>query len=114
MTQFILSYLCLGSAIVLEIIGTTALSKSVQFTQLAPSLIAVLCYVGCFYLFSISLKSLPVGIAYAIWAGVGIALTALVGVIFLKQSIDLAGGFGIGLILCGVMVINLFSNTAGH
>jgi small multidrug resistance pump len=90
------------------------LVKSQGFTKLAPSLLVVLFYVISFYLLSQVIKTIPLGIAYAIWAGVGIILTALVGYFIFKQSLDIAAIIGIGLIISGVLVINLFSTSAGH
>ena len=107
-------WLYLAIAIVGEIIGTSFLKSSEGFTRLVPTLISVTSYVVAFYFLSLCLKSVPVGIAYAIWAGVGIVLIAAVGWIFMGQKLDLAASIGIGLILSGVLVINLFSKTVSH
>ncbi len=88
--------------------------KSHGVTKLVPSLLVVFFYVISFYLLSQVIKTIPLGIAYAIWAGVGIILTALVGYFIFKQSLDFAAIAGIGLIISGVLVINLFSTSAGH
>jgi len=96
-------------AIVLEVIGTTALKLSDGYTKLWPSCVMILCYGVSFWLFSLALRSLPVGAAYSIWAGLGIVLVSLVGVFYFKQPIDLPGVLGIGLILAGVLVLRLYS-----
>ena len=108
------SYLFLGLAIVVEVIGTTALKTTENFTRLGPSLLTVACYAASFYLLTFSLRVLPTGIAYAIWSGVGIVLISVVSWIVYKQSLDLAALIGLGLIIAGVLVINLFSKSVGH
>ena len=105
------SYLVLALAIVVEVIGTTALKATENFTRLWPSLLTVVCYAASFYLLTFSLKVLPTGIAYAIWSGVGIVLISIVSWIVYKQSLDL---LGLGLIIAGVLVINLFSKSVSH
>ncbi|AOA59982.1 QacE family quaternary ammonium compound efflux SMR transporter [Acinetobacter larvae] len=109
-----MAYILLAIAIVSEVIGSTFLVKSDSFTKLVPSLIVVICFCIAFYLLSQVVKVIPLGIAYAIWAGVGIILTAIIGFFVFKQSLDFAALCGIALIICGVVVINLFSSTAGH
>lgn len=101
-------------AIIMEVIATTALKFSEGFTKLIPSLVVIVGYAISFYLLSLSLKVFPMGITYAIWSGAGIVLISLIGWLFLKQKIDLAGIIGIALILMGVMVINLFSKAIPH
>jgi small multidrug resistance pump len=101
-------------AIVSETIATTALQQSDRFSRLWPSVVVVLGYGVSFWLLSITLKTLPIGIAYAVWSGVGIVLVSAIGVFLLGQSLDLAAVIGIGLILAGVVVINLFSRSLGH
>jgi len=98
-------------AILFEVIGTTALKLSEGYTKLWPSVTMVGCYVVSFYIFSLALKTMPVGVAYSIWAGLGLVLVAIVGVVYFKQSLDLAGILGIGLILAGILVLRLFSNV---
>ncbi len=105
--------LALIFAIIAEVIGTTALQQSQQFTKLLPSVAVIIFYGLSFYLLSIALRSMPVGVVYAIWSGLGIALIAIVGFVFLGQVLDLAALIGIGLILAGVMVIQLLSGS-GH
>ncbi|MDJ0910977.1 MAG: multidrug efflux SMR transporter [Woeseiaceae bacterium] len=106
-----MAYTILFIAIIAEVIGTSALKISDGFTKLVPSLVVVVGYGFAFYFLSIVLRSIPVGIAYAIWAGVGIALIAIVGVLFFKQTLDAPAIAGITLIVAGVLVINLFSES---
>lgn len=114
MSPIIAAYGALGIAIVLEVIGTTMLQKSAQFTKLAPTLIMAVCYLAAFYFLSIALKTMPVGLAYAIWSGLGIVLISLVGYLVLGQTLDLPALIGLGLIIAGVLVVNLFSKSLGH
>nr|WP_176730422.1 SMR family transporter [Devosia insulae] len=109
-----IAYTYLAVAIVAEVIATTALRAADGFTQLWPSLISVVGYVVAFYFLSLTLRSMPVGIAYAIWSGVGIVLISLAGWVIYKQLLDLPALIGMGLIMAGVIVINLFSKTAVH
>ncbi len=106
-----MAYALLFVAIISEVIGTSALKLSDGFTKVVPSVVVVVGYGFAFYFLSIVLRSIPVGIAYAIWAGVGIALIAIVGVVFFKQTLDLPAVAGIALIVAGVLVINLFSES---
>lgn len=107
-------YLFLFLAIISEVIGTTALTASNQFSKLVPSLITVAGYGLAFYFFSFSLKAIPVGVAYAIWGGVGIVLVTLIGFFYFKQQLDLPALAGIALIVTGVLVMQLFSKTVTH
>ncbi|AVA22542.1 SMR family transporter [Rhizobium sp. LEGMi198b] len=107
-------YAMLLVAIVLEVIGTTALQMSQQFTRLGPSIVLVLCYVAAFYFLSLTLRVIPVGIAYAIWSALGIVLISVVGLVFFRQKLDLAAIIGLGLIIAGVLVVNLFSKSVSH
>ena len=109
-----IAYAWLAVAIVAEVIATTALRAADGFTQLWPSLISIVGYVVAFYFLSLTLRSMPVGIAYAIWSGVGIVLISLAGWLIYKQLLDLPALIGMGLIMAGVIVINLFSKTAVH
>ena len=109
-----IAYLYLGIAIIAEVIATTALRASEGFTQLWPSAISIAGDVVAFYFLSLTLKTMPVGIAYAIWSGVGIVLISLAGWLIYKQLLDLPAILGMGLIMAGVIVINLFSKTAVH
>lgn len=105
-------WVLLVCAIIAEVIGTSALKASEGFTRLGPSLVVVVGYATAFYLLSLTLRSIPVGIAYAIWSGLGVTLIALVGWLLYGQRLDAAGMIGIGLIVAGVAVLNLFSRTA--
>jgi small multidrug resistance pump len=109
-----LAYLFLSIAIVAEVIATSALRAAEGFTVLLPSVVAVIGYVVAFYFLSLTLKTMPVGVAYAFWSGVGIVLVSLVALVLYKQVLDLPAMLGMGLIMAGVLVINLFSKTAGH
>ena len=109
-----MAYLFLFLAIVSEVIGTTALTASNQFTRLWPSLLTAAGYGLGFYFFSFALKSIPVGVAYAIWGGVGIVLVTLIGYFYFRQRLDLPALFGIALIVVGVLVMQLFSKTLSH
>lgn len=107
-------YLALGLAIVAEVIGTSALRASDGFTKLAPSLLVAVCYLLSFYCLSLVLRTVPVGIAYAIWSGLGIVLITVAAYVLYGQKIDAAGLLGMGLIMAGVVVIQLFSHSSVH
>jgi small multidrug resistance pump len=104
----------LAIAIVSEVIATSALKLSDGFSRFWPSAIVVGGYGISFYCLSLILKTLPVGVVYAIWSGAGIALIALIGWIFLGQALDLPAILGLLLIIAGVVVINLFSRSISH
>ncbi|MEE8633404.1 MAG: SMR family transporter [Methyloceanibacter sp.] len=106
--------LYLGCAVVLEVIGTSALKMSDSFTKLIPSIVSLAAYGAALALFAIVLRSIPVGIAYAIWAGAGIVLITLVGWLWFKQTLDLPAMLGLGLIIVGVIVVQGFSQTLHH
>ncbi|ADZ89445.1 DMT family transporter [Marinomonas mediterranea] len=108
------TWLFLIIAIGAEVMATTALKASDGFSRLVPSVIVVIGYSVAFYFLSVVLKSMSVGIAYAIWAGLGIVLTALLGWVLFEQKLDAPAFIGIAMILGGVVVINLFSKTGGH
>lgn len=108
------AYLFLGIAIVAEVIATSALKASEGFSRLGPSLLVVAGYGVAFYCLSLVMKTIPIGIAYAIWSGVGVSLIALIGWLVYRQPLDLAAIVGISLIISGVMVLQLFSSTAAH
>ena len=114
MNPMLMAYILLALAIVSEVTGSTFLVKSEGFTQLLPSILVVVFYVISFYLLSQVIKTIPLGVAYAIWGGVGIVLTALIGFLIFRQSLDLAALIGIALIIGGVIVMNIFSKTVGH
>ena len=101
-------------AIGFEVVATSALKASESFTRLGPSIIVVTGYAAAFYLLSLTLRTVPVGIVYAIWSGAGIVLISLVGWIAFRQHLDAAAIIGIALILAGVVVINLLSKSIPH
>ncbi len=107
-------WIYLAIAIAAEIVATSALKTSESFTRLLPSVITVAGYVISFYFLSLTLRVLPVGIAYAVWSGVGIVAISVIGYVLFKQSLDLAALIGIGFIVVGVIVLNVFSKSAGH
>ena len=107
-------YLFLAAAIIFEIIGTSFLKKTEQFTKLVPSLIFIIALVSSFYMLTFALKGIPIGIAYAIWSAVGIVVISLIGLIVYKESLDLPAILGIGFIIVGVVIINLFSKANVH
>lgn len=104
----------LAIAIVGEVIATSFLRASAGFTQLVPSVVVVVGYCVTFYFFSLALQTIPVGIGYAIWSGVGIILVSIIAFVAYGQTLDLPALIGIGLILAGVVVINVFSSSAPH
>ena len=108
------SWIFLAAAIVAEVVATTSLKASAGFTKLWPSVVVVIGYAVAFYFLSLTLKVIPVGIAYAIWAGLGIVLISLLGWLVFDQKVDLAGVVGMALIITGVVVINMFSKTTAH
>lgn len=107
-------YAALGIAIVAEVIATSALKASAGFTRLGPSAIVVLGYGTAFYCLSLTLQSLSVGVAYALWSGLGIVLVTMAGYVLYRQSVDAPALIGMALIVAGVAVIQLFSKTAVH
>lgn len=108
------AYLSLAIAIVAEVIATTALRASTGFTVLVPSAIAIVGYVVAFYFLSLTLRTMPVGIAYALWSGIGIVLISFAGWLIYKQVLDAPAIIGMALIGAGVIVINLFSKSTVH
>jgi small multidrug resistance pump len=109
-----LNWLYLAMAIAAEVIATSALKASNGFSRLVPSLVVVAGYAIAFAFLSLTLRTIPVGIAYAVWSGVGIVLIALVGYFAFGQVLDAPALVGMGLILTGVVVINVFSRSTGH
>src|SRR5690606_29971387 len=107
-------WLFLGTAIISEVIATSALKASDGFSRLWPSLIVVAGYAVSFYFLSLTLKTLPVGVAYAIWSGLGIVLISLIGIVLFGQKLDMPAIIGMGLIIAGVVVMNVFSKTVAH
>lgn len=108
------AWVTLSLAIAAEVVATSALKSSESFTRPLPSLLVVLGYGLAIYLLSLVLKAIPVGVAYAIWSGLGIVLITLVAWVVHNQRIDVPGLIGMALIIAGVVVLNLFSNTASH
>ncbi|WP_321368249.1 multidrug efflux SMR transporter [uncultured Desulfuromusa sp.] len=109
-----MAYLYLAIAIVAEVIATSALKASAEFTKVVPSLIVIIGYGAAFYFLAQVLKTIPVGITYATWSGLGIVLITISGIIFYKQTPDLPAIVGMALIVAGVVVINVLSKTVGH
>jgi small multidrug resistance pump len=107
-------WVALTMAVVAEVIATTSLKATAEFTRFWPSVLVVAGYLLAFYFMTISLRVLPVGTMYAIWAGVGIVLVTLTGWLFYKQALDAPAIVGIGLIVAGVIVINIFSKSVVH
>ena len=114
MNPVFIAYALLALAIISEVTGSTFLVKSEGFTKLGPSLLVFIFYVVSFYLLSQVIKTIPLGIAYAIWGGVGIVLTALIGFFIFRQSLDEPAVIGIAMIVGGVIVMNVFSKSVGH
>ena len=111
MNAALTAYALLACAIVTEVTGSTFLAKSDGFSKPIPAAVTLICFAIAFYLLSQVVKTIPLGITYAIWSGVGIVLTAIIGVTVLKQSLDLPAIIGIILIIAGVVVMNVFSNS---
>ena len=109
-----MAYSYLAIAIIAEVVATSALKASEEFTKVVPSLIVIIGYGVAFYFLTHVLKTIPLGVTYAIWSGLGIVLVTIVGVILYKQTLDLPAVLGMGLIVAGVVVINVFSKTVGH
>ena len=109
-----MAYLYLAIAIVAEVIGTSALKVSDEFTNLVPSLVVVAGYGVAFYFMTLALRSIPIGITYAVWSGVGIVLITVAGALLYEEIPDIPAIIGMGLIVTGVAVIHLFSKTVGH
>ncbi|QIE41856.1 DMT family transporter [Meridianimarinicoccus aquatilis] len=107
-------YVYLVIAILFEVTATSALPASQQFTRLWPSVIVVVGYCLSFFFLSMTLKVMPVGVVYALWSGLGIVTVAIVGYFVYNQKLDVPAVLGMGLIILGVLVINLFSSTTGH
>ena len=101
-------------AIGFEIIATTFLKKSEEFTKLIPSIITIVGYGAAFYFLSLSLKTIPLGIAYALWSAIGIVAITIIGALVYKQTPDLPAIIGIAFIICGVVIINVFSKMGSH
>ena len=108
------AWLSRAVAILAEVIGTSALKASEGFSRLLPSMVVVAGYGVAFYFLSLTLKQIPVGIAYAVWSGAGTVLITLIGLLVFRQKVDLAGVVGIALIVAGVLMLNLLSSNSAH
>lgn len=109
-----MNWLYLAVAIVMEVIATSALKASDGFTRLLPSALVVVCYSVAFYLLSLTLRTMPVGVVYAVWSGAGVVLITVVGWLVFKQELDGAALVGIALISAGVIVLNFMSKAVPH
>ena len=107
-------WLTLGAAVVAEVVATSALKASAGFTRLVPTLAVAVGYGLAFWLLSLTLRSIPVGVAYAVWSGIGTVLIALVGWLVFGQRLDAWAVLGMALIVAGVLVMNLVSGTSSH
>lgn len=108
------AYALLALAIISEVTGSTFLAKSDGFSKLIPTSITLVCFAIAFYLLSHVVKVIPLGMTYAIWSGVGIVLTALIGMFVLNQPLDIPAMIGIGFIIVGVIIMSIFSTSAAH
>lgn len=107
-------WLFLSIAIVSEVVATSALKSSNGFTQLWPSLVVIAGYAAAFFFLSLTLRTIPVGVAYAIWSGAGIVLITAIGWLVLGQSLDVPAIIGLALIIAGVIILNVFSKSVAH
>ena len=106
------NWVYLGLAIFSEVIATASLKSTEGFTRLVPSIVVLVGYAAAFYFLSLTLDTIPIGVAYAVWSGVGVATITLVSLVVYDQKIDAAGLMGIGLIVAGVIVLRLFSEAS--
>ena len=109
-----MNFIFLSVAIVAEVVGTSALKASESFTKPLAALVTLVAYGIAFYFLALTLKTIPVGIAYAIWSGLGIVLISLVGLFWFRQTLDTPALVGLALIIAGVIVINAFSQSTVH
>ncbi len=107
-------YLYLAIAIIAEVVATSALKASAEFTNLFPSMIVVVGYGAAFYFMTLVLRTIPLGITYAVWSGIGIVLVAVIGALFYRQIPDIPAILGMVLIISGVVIIHVFSKTVNH
>lgn len=114
MSSYTVAYAALVLAIVCEVAGTTLLQMSQQFTRLVPTLAMAAFYVAAFYFLTHALKAMPLGVVYALWSGVGVVLTAVVGATLFRQTLDAAALIGIAMIVGGIVVMQAFSTVTGH
>lgn len=108
------AYLTLAIAIIAEVIATSALKASAGFSRIVPSILVVAGYAAAFYFLSLTLRTMPVGVAYGVWSGAGVILISAIGWLAFGQRLDFAALAGLGLVIAGLIVINLFSRTTGH
>lgn len=109
-----MKYVYLLLAVIAETVGTSAIQASHQFTRLGPSILVVIAYGISFYLLGLTLRTMPVGIVYSIWSGLGIVLIAAIGYVAFGQKLDLPALLGMGLIIAGIVVMQLFSDATPH
>jgi len=109
-----IAHLYLAAAILVEVIGTSCMKLTEGFTKPLPTIVMSVCYIAAIYFMSVSVRTLPIGFVYAVWAGAGIVIIAAIGVVLYKEPVDLAGVLGIVLIVAGVVMLNLFSRMGGH
>ncbi|PLX63550.1 multidrug efflux SMR transporter [Sedimenticola selenatireducens] len=109
-----MAYIYLAIAIIAEVVATSALKASAEFSKLYPSLVVIVGYGFAFYFMTLVLRTIPVGITYAIWSGAGIVMITIAGALLYKQIPDIPAIIGMGLIISGVGVIHIFSGTIGH
>ena len=102
----------LGIAILSEVMATASLKSTEGFTKIGPSVLVLISYSAAFYFLSLTLEDIPIGVAYAVWSGVGVATITIISVVYMDQKIDLAGVLGIGLIVAGVIVLRLYSGSS--
>jgi small multidrug resistance pump len=114
MSPLAFTYAALAIAVAFEVVATTLLQQTQQFTRLWPSIGSLLCYGIAFYVLSFALKTIPVGIAYALWSGFGIVLVSAIGWFVFRQGLDLPAMIGLGFIITGIVIVNLFSKTISH
>lgn len=107
-------YIYLVLAVIFETVGTSAIQASQQFTRVGPSIMVLICFAAAFWFLSLTLRTMPVGVMYAMWSGLGIVLIAIIGYLVFGQRLDIPAIIGIAFILVGIVVINLFSATARH
>ena len=109
-----MAYVYLGLAIIAEVIATSSLKATEEFTKIGPTIIMIVGYGVAFYCMTLALRAIPLGITYAIWSGLGIVLVSIVGIVLYDEKLDLPAAIGMGLIIAGVVVINAFSKMVPH
>ncbi|TPW31206.1 DMT family transporter [Pararhizobium mangrovi] len=109
-----MTYFLLFVAVCFEVVATSALKQTAGFTRLLPSTICIVGYALAIYFLSLTVRSMPVGVIYAIWSGTGIVLIATIGVVFLGERLDAPAVIGLALIIAGIIIVNLFSRNLPH